>query len=83
MADSLRQPGSFHFRLAANWKTILRRAWSVRLILLAGLLSGLEVALPLVRDVIEMPAGIFAALSLLTVSGAFIARLIAQKDLDE
>lgn len=63
----------------ANWRAVLKRAWSVRLMLLAGLLSGLEVALPLLGDRLPIPAGAFAALSGLTVAGAFVTRLFAQK----
>lgn len=66
-------------KLVENWQDILRKAWSIRLILLAGLLSGLEVALPFFSDVI--PRGLFAALSIVVVGGAFVARLVAQKDL--
>jgi hypothetical protein len=65
-------------KLYDNWKDILRRAWSIRLMLLAGLLSGCEVILPLFID--AMPRNVFAILSLLAVSGAFVARLVAQKD---
>ena len=45
----------------------------------AGLLSGAEVALPFFNDL--MPRGVFALLSAVTVCGAFIARLVAQKGL--
>lgn len=65
-------------KLYDNWKDILRRAGSIRLMLLAGLLSGCEVILPLFID--AMPRNVFAILSLLAVSGAFVARLVAQKD---
>lgn len=63
----------------ADWKRILKKAWSIRLMLLAGLLSAVEVALPLFSD--AMPRGVFAALSGLSVGGAFVARLVAQKDM--
>jgi hypothetical protein len=33
--------------LVANWRRVLRYAWSIRLMLFAGLLSGLELVLPL------------------------------------
>lgn len=65
-------------KLYDNWKDILRRAWSIRLMLLAGLLSGCEVILPLFID--AMPRNVFAILSMMAVSGAFVARLVAQKD---
>jgi hypothetical protein len=69
-------------RLIDEWRVVLRRAWSSRLMLLAGLLSGLEVVLPLLNGVLPIPPGIFAALSFVTVAAAFVARVIAQKDLD-
>ena len=66
-------------KLLPNWRDILRRAWSLRLMAFAGLLSGIEVALPFFNDL--MPRGVFALLSAVTVCGAFIARLVAQKDI--
>ena len=66
-------------RLYDNWRDILRKAWSIRLMILAGALSAAEVVLPLFADV--MPRGAFAGLSAITVTAAFVSRLIAQKDL--
>ena len=68
-------------KLEKNWTAILRKAWSVRFIALAGLLSAAEVILPLYVD--ALPRGTFAALSVLAVSGAFYARIVAQKDLEQ
>lgn len=68
-------------RLYANWREILKRAWSVRLMLLAGILTALEVVLPLFFDVI--PRDAFAIAIGITTAAALVARLIAQKDLDE
>jgi hypothetical protein len=45
----------------------------------AALLSGVEVALPFFGG--DLPAGIFAGLSALTVALAFVARIVAQKDI--
>ncbi len=64
-----------------NWKDVVTRAWSIRLIILAGLLSGLEVALPYFGDFIA--PGRFALLSVAVTAGAFVARLTAQKDLED
>lgn len=64
-------------KLYDNWLEILRRSWSIRFIILAGILSGLEVALPLVGDRFE--PGVFAGLSAAFTAAAFIARLVAQK----
>ena len=36
----------FPMKLVSDWRHVLRNAWSVRLIVLAALLSGLEVVLP-------------------------------------
>jgi uncharacterized membrane protein (UPF0136 family) len=66
-----------------NWRRILLRAWSIRLILLAGLFSGLEVAFAVFADNPPIPRGTFASLSGLTTMAAFIARVIAQKDVSE
>lgn len=65
--------------LIPNWRVVLSHAWSVRLMLLAAVLSGLEVALPFMPSFIAIPDRTFAVLSGLTVAGAFIARLVAQR----
>ena len=65
--------------LSTNWETILKKAWSVRLMILAGLLSGIEVVLPFFST--SIPRGPFAVLSFLAVASAFVARLVAQKDI--
>lgn len=67
-------------KLIADWRRVLKRAWSVRLILLAGILSGLEVALPFIGDACLIPTGAFAALSVLVTMAAFAMRLISQKE---
>jgi hypothetical protein len=58
---------------------VLRYAWSIRLMLLAGLFSGLEIALPLFHDVFPLDQGVFAALSFVSVAAAFVTRLLAQQ----
>lgn len=65
-------------KLYDNWKEILRKAWSIRFLVIAGLLSGAEVILPLFHD--SIPKNIFAALSLVFVTAAFVARLVSQRD---
>jgi hypothetical protein len=59
---------------------VLARAWSARLMILAALFSSAEVALPYCTNLV--PAGAMAALSLLVVSGAFIMRFLAQKNME-
>ncbi len=70
-------------RLIHNWKAVLRYAWSIRFLVLAAVLSGVEVALPLVVGMFPIPAGIFATLSFVTVAAAFIARIIVQKEISD
>lgn len=65
-------------KLITNWQQIIKKAWSVRLLVVAAALSGTEVALPFFAD--SFPRGPFAALSFLAVASAFVARLVAQKE---
>lgn len=64
-------------KLVSDWKRVLKRAWSIRLLLLAGIFSAVEVALPFFEN--SIPTGIFAAASGLATGAAFVARLVAQK----
>jgi hypothetical protein len=66
-----------------NWRRVLRIAWSVRLMILAVLLSGLEAALPYLDGFIPIPPGLFAVLTVFTGCAALLARLIAQKGLSD
>jgi len=65
-------------KLYDNWKQIVKKAWSIRFIILAGLLSGAEVILPLFSNYFDR--GVFATFSFIAVSAAFVARIVAQKD---
>ncbi|UXN66258.1 hypothetical protein N8E89_24075 (plasmid) [Phyllobacterium sp. A18/5-2] len=69
-------------RLIDEWRIVVRKALGIRVMLLAALLSGLEVVLPLLDGVLPIPPGIFAALSFVNVAAAFVVRVVAQKDLD-
>jgi hypothetical protein len=62
-----------------EWKTIAKKAWSFRFMVLAGLLTTAEVLLPLYTDI--LPRGLFAILTLVAVTGGLIARIVVQKDL--
>jgi hypothetical protein len=66
--------------LIPEWRAILRRAWSVRLIVLAVAFSAAEVAVPLILPGMVPPL-VFAGLSALASVGALVSRLILQKDL--
>lgn len=68
-------------QLHDNWLNILRYAWSVRLILAAGLLAGAEAMLLVLQPVINLPMLMLACLSGVLTFGALVARLLAQKEL--
>jgi hypothetical protein len=66
-------------KLVDEWKQVVRRAWSMRLMVLAAILSGAEIVIPMYAD--SLPRGLFAVLSMVSVTGAFVARILAQKGL--
>jgi hypothetical protein len=61
-----------------DWRDVVNKAWSVKFMALAFVLTMLEVMLPFFSD--DVPPRMFAVLSGLAVAGAFVARLMAQKD---
>lgn len=64
-------------RVIPHWRRFLRYAWSVRLILIAGFLAGLQSILPLLADVV--PPRWLAPLTFLTVMAALVAQFIVQQ----
>lgn len=68
-------------RLVDDWRRVVRKAWSVRLLALAAVLSGLEIVVPMFPD--AMPRGVFAALSFALTCAAFAARLLAQRSMND
>jgi hypothetical protein len=67
-------------KLVSDWSRVLWRAWSIRFVIAAGVLSAVEVALPFFEP--SFSPGIFAAASGLSAGAAFVARLVAQKGLN-
>lgn len=65
-------------KLLADWKKLVRYAWSIRLVILAGLLSAAEIILPLFFH--TMPRYIFGVLSFFFTCAAVVARLVAQRE---
>ena len=72
-------------KLIENWTDVLRKAWSVKFNILAAVLAGAEVALPILQPVFEPLAivkpGLLATLSGLVSGGAIMARVLAQQEL--
>ena len=67
--------------LIRDWRRVLKRAWSLKLIALAAILSGFEVAVQFLQDDFEplFPKGVFAIIAVVVSIAAFVARLMAQK----
>ena len=67
--------------LLADWRRVARRAWSVRLSIVAALFTAAEVVVPLFGDV--LPRGVFVLLAFSASIGAAIARVVAQPGMRE
>jgi hypothetical protein len=65
--------------IVCNWRDVLKHAWSLRLILLAGLLSGIELAMTIFIDNPPIPRGLFALLAVFVSIAAAVARFVAQR----
>lgn len=59
-----------------NWRAVLRKAWSVRLMLLAAVLTGAEAVLPFFSP--REPSLWFAFATFAVVCAALVARFVAQ-----
>lgn len=68
-------------RLKPDWQSILKRAWSIRLIAIAAVLSGAEAVLYIEPDLIPVTAPTLALIVFGVTSAALIARIVAQKNL--
>ena len=65
--------------LLDDWRKIARRAWSIRLSIVAACFTAAEVVMPLFGDV--LPRGVFVLLAFSASIGAAIARLVAQPEM--
>jgi len=64
--------------LLEDWRKIARRAWSIRLSIVAAVFTAAEVMVPLFGDV--LPRGAFVLLAFIASIGAAVARLVAQPE---
>lgn len=64
-------------KLLQDWKLLVRKAWSLRLMAVAAVLSGLEAVVPLTAPWLDRRT--FALIMFGIVAAAFVARLLAQK----
>ena len=71
-------------KLLPDWRDIVRRAWSIRLMLLAGLLSGCEAVLSAIgSDWLPLPRWVSALVVMVVIGAAFVTRLLAQRESDD
>lgn len=70
-------------RLIENWRDVLLKAWSVRLILLTGILSGLQAAMGVVpvEFIRSLPTWLWPVATLVVTAGALASRIIMQESL--
>lgn len=68
--------------LRSDWRLLVRRAWSLRLMALAACLTGCEAVLGTVgADWLPVPVWARMVVIFAVIGGAFAARLVAQKDI--
>ena len=70
-------------KLLSNWRAVIRHAWCLRLIVLCFVLNAMEVSVPLLHGLLPVPQGAFALLAGLSSAGAFLARLLVQRELHQ
>ena len=65
--------------LIPNWKSVLKRAWSVKFLGLAAVISGCEVVMQVAGNSI-MPSWVVPAVTGLLAAFGILARVLAQKE---
>jgi len=66
-------------QLIPNWAFVLKRAWSLRILALAFVLTSAEAVLPFISPAVHTHLWVLAAANALIIPCAFVARLIAQE----
>lgn len=68
--------------LIPDWKDVLKKAWSVKFMAMAAVLSGVEVVFQILEPTVAdtMPKGLFASLSGMVTAGALVVRVLAQNE---
>jgi hypothetical protein len=69
-------------KLLPDWKDVLKKAWSVKFLGLAALVSGCEVVLQ-VAGASFLPAGVAPALIGVLSALGILARVLAQKEAED
>lgn len=82
--ETTKDPAKKDAVIVTNWALILSRAWSVRFMGLAAVLSAIEVGLSLYdAQALGLSQGTFAAASAVATAAGLVARIWAQRDMEE
>jgi len=65
-------------KLHQNWREILKKAWSIKLTVLALIFSTMREIVPLYADL--LPRHVFAVLTAIALLGVLVARVIWQEN---
>lgn len=65
--------------LLPDWKDILKRAWSVKFLTMAAVVSGCETILQMSGNAL-LPAGVGSAITGVLAALGILARVLAQKE---
>lgn len=66
-------------RLIDDWKWVVTKAWSAKLMLVAAGLSGFEALMAVFVDNPPIPREAFSIVFCVITAAAFVARLVAQR----
>jgi len=68
--------------LLPDWKSIIKKAWSIKFMALAGVLSGLESVAAIAGESIarQFPTGLYAAVVGVVTALALVSRILAQNE---
>jgi hypothetical protein len=86
MKNTTRVPASAWlpaFTVIANWRVVMQRAWSLRLIILITVLASVGPALPVIDEVVYIPRLLYIVAIIATGIAALVARFIPQKGITD
>jgi hypothetical protein len=72
------------FKVNSDWRRILKKAWSSWFMWAAGILTALEICLPMLWDhgLLDLPPYVYPALMGALVAGALVARILMQREFE-
>ena len=66
-------------KLIPNWAIVLKRAWSLRFLALAFVLTSAEAVLPFIAPEVHKHLWVLALANAIIIPCAFVARFVVQK----